>query len=393
MTDADRIIESLRSHRLVDGLTHNLYSYPARFSPELTKEIIANFSEPGDWIFDPYMGGGTSVVQALAMGRNALGVDINALAHFVATNKISRLSSNELLEVENWIKGIRIIGAIDYPSLENPELGRLFPRRFLKLIDSALYGASSLKTKKARKLAKFILLKAYHGLLSDSERFPNASEAKNKISIEFERTKLGLERFEAAFAEIAKTINFQPIAKLLNRNVIGLEGDRRISKLVGLPKLVFTSPPYPGVHVLYNKWQIASRKETDLPYYISNTKNSFSPSFYTLGGRSKSGIDTYFDLITDCFVSVAKVVDKAALVVQLVGFSNAEAQLPRYLKSMELAGYGEVFPLTTHGKRLWRNVPNRKWYSAGRNWDSSREVLLFHQLADDQISAESLLLR
>jgi hypothetical protein len=45
--------------------------------------------------------------------------------------------------------------------------------------------------------------------------------------------------------------------------------DRRSTRLLGdRPRLVFTSPPYPGVHVLYHRWQCFGRKETPAPYWI-----------------------------------------------------------------------------------------------------------------------------
>lgn len=381
MSKSDRIVESLRSHKLVDGLTHNLYSYPARFSPELTREIITKFSKPGDWIFDPYMGGGTSVVQALSMGRNALGIDINSLAYFVARNKIVHLSASELVGVQNWIDTIEVSKDIEYPSLEINELRRLFPKRFLKLLDSLLHSASVLQGEKARRLARFVILKTYHSLLAEPERLPLFSDVKKRIRFEFEKIKLGLSKFEKVGKELYEETNFRPRSRLLNRSIVGLELDKRISDLKNLPSLVFTSPPYPGVHVLYNKWQIASRRETNLPYYISNSRDSFPPAHYTLGGRrSKSGLVVYFDLITSSFASVAKIANKKATIVQLVGFSNVKTQLEQYLDAMARAGYQEFFPLSSSEKRIWRDVPNRKWYSNGRNWDSSKEVLLFHRL-------------
>src|SRR5574342_186133 len=95
--EATNIVESLCSHKLVDGLTHSLYSYPARFSPELARQIIKNFSSSGDWVFDPFMGGGTSVVESLAAGRHALGSDINSLAWFITLTKTTPISSTDIL--------------------------------------------------------------------------------------------------------------------------------------------------------------------------------------------------------------------------------------------------------------------------------------------------------
>ena len=55
----------------VSGLTHNFYRYPARFSPLFAREVIRAFSRPGDLVFDPFMGGGTTLV---GRGRSAVTV-------------------------------------------------------------------------------------------------------------------------------------------------------------------------------------------------------------------------------------------------------------------------------------------------------------------------------
>jgi len=381
--ESSRIIDSLRSHKLVDGLTHNFYSYPARFSPELVKEIIKNFSNSGDWIFDPFMGGGTSIVEALAMGRHAIGVDINSLAWFIAVSKTTPISSNDIAQLREWISNLSAAQAEDYPSLEIDELKRHFPKGFLHSLDAFLESIDCLKSQNAKRLARLVMLKVYQSSLSDRNGYPSTKVLKQKLGVELERIILGLDKFlnacqDSGFAkqEILSS------RRLLNRSSIGIENDNKIGELMKHPRLVFTSPPYPGVHVLYNKWQIASRKETFLPYYISGMNDSQSEAYYTFGGRSKTGVAKYFDLITQSFLSISKVIHPKAVIAQLVGFSDSGAQLPSYLKSMQEAGYKEIFPVSDEGKRLWRDVPNRKWYTNIRDkWDSSREVLLFHVLS------------
>lgn len=378
--EVSRIIESLRSHRLIDGLSHNFYSYPARFSPELAKEIIKNFSSSGDWIFDPFMGGGTSVVEALSLGRYAVGVDINSLAWFVAVCKTTPISSKDIAQLREWVSNLSSANTKFLPSREIHELKQHFPKRFLRSVDAFLESIESLKSPNAKRLARLVMLKVYQSSLTKKDGYPSTKQLKQKMRIDAENIIMGLDKFLTACQQSG--ILKQEILlsrKLLNRSAIGIETDSKIKGLIKLPRLVFTSPPYPGVHVLYNKWQIASRKETFLPYYISGLNDSQPESYYTLGGRSKTGMVKYFDLISRSFISISKVIHPKAMVAQLVGFSNTGVQLPQYLRAMEEAGYKEIFPLSQEGKRLWRDVPNRKWYTNGRdNWDASKEVLLFH---------------
>src|ERR1700730_1217566 len=82
-----RLIEAARDCEPVRGLTHGFYKYPARFSPVFARTAIETFTEPGDVVLDPHVGGGTTLVEARASGREAVGVDISSLAEFVANVK------------------------------------------------------------------------------------------------------------------------------------------------------------------------------------------------------------------------------------------------------------------------------------------------------------------
>ena len=61
-----RLIEAARDASPIAGLTHNFYRYPARFSPKLVRAAIEAFTAPGDLVLDPFVGGGTTLVEAIA---------------------------------------------------------------------------------------------------------------------------------------------------------------------------------------------------------------------------------------------------------------------------------------------------------------------------------------
>jgi len=56
--------------------THNP-DYRGNFAPQIARNIIEMYSEKGDYILDPMVGGGTTLIEAKLLGRNALGIDIN----------------------------------------------------------------------------------------------------------------------------------------------------------------------------------------------------------------------------------------------------------------------------------------------------------------------------
>jgi hypothetical protein len=172
----------------------------------------------------------------------------------------------------------------------------------------------------------------------------------------------------------------QPVT-ILNRSAAGLEFDPRLRGLRA-PRLVLTSPPYPGVHVLYHRWQVDGRKEAPLPFLIANKLDGEFSSYYTMGDRKYPQLKTYFDNIRATMSSVVALANAETILVQMVAFSDFAWQLPRYLETMEEAGMREVFlPSLWKARegRLWRSVPSRRWYSDQRGQTpGSQEVVLFH---------------
>lgn len=102
---------------------------------------------------------------------------------------------------------------------------------------------------------------------------------------------------------------------------------------------MLTSPPYPGVHVLYHRWQYRGRKETDAPYRTANVVDGSGTSYYCGGSRTPAGQRNYFDMIVGAFQSVRRIMHAEGRVVQIVGFSDVESQFPIYLAAMETAGF------------------------------------------------------
>lgn len=68
-------------------LTHYLFKYPAKFHPPVVTSLLERFSRLGDYVFDPFCGSGTTLVECAVAGRNALGGDVDPLAVFVARCK------------------------------------------------------------------------------------------------------------------------------------------------------------------------------------------------------------------------------------------------------------------------------------------------------------------
>ncbi|MEU4665642.1 DNA methyltransferase [Micromonospora chalcea] len=68
-------------------LTHYLFRYPAKFHPPVVAALMERYSQPGDLVFDPFAGSGTSLVEATVRGRRGVGMDIDPVAVEVSRAK------------------------------------------------------------------------------------------------------------------------------------------------------------------------------------------------------------------------------------------------------------------------------------------------------------------
>lgn len=62
--------------------------YRGNWSPYVPRNLIERYTRQGDWILDQFVGGGTTLVEAKLLNRNALGIDINPRAIFISKENI-----------------------------------------------------------------------------------------------------------------------------------------------------------------------------------------------------------------------------------------------------------------------------------------------------------------
>lgn len=381
------LIASARDHGRVSGFTHQFYKYPARFSPSFVRAAIEAFSKPGDLVLDNHVGGGTTLVEALALGRNAIGIDISTLAKFVATAKTLVFTDREIFQLTNWAQQVATAVHIRkasktlathaelgyYKHLDHPDRWRL-----RKAIEQSVASALQLQSDRLRTFGRCVVLRTAQWALDGRKKVPSLDEFRIKLAENAKDMVHGAD-------QLSRSVHLhpsKPTVRVFNRTAVGLEKDRRI-KRAAVPKLILTSPPYPGVHVLYHRWQVDGRKEAPLPFMIANTLDGAGASYYTMGDRKSPSLKTYFDSIRGTMSSAAALANADTTIVQMVAFSEPQWQMTRYLEAMREAGLIEVFlpSLSREGDgRLWRRVPGRRWYSEQRgHTPGSHEVVLLHR--------------
>ena len=77
-------------------ITHGIYTYPAKFIPQLAEKIIKKYSKEDDIIIDPFMGSGTTVIEAIINNRIGIGTDVNEIAVLLSKVKTTPIDYNLL---------------------------------------------------------------------------------------------------------------------------------------------------------------------------------------------------------------------------------------------------------------------------------------------------------
>jgi tRNA G10 N-methylase Trm11 len=144
-TDYFQIIQKNRTRSVNQYLTHWIYPYKGKFHPQMIRALLNIIGlEQGDTVLDPFIGSGTTALEAQLLGINCVGIDISPLC--VLQSKVKTESIDVLPQIIEWkeeiTKRIR-------PSLFNLEG---------KTIDSTIDSISDERVKNFYRMAKLVAI-------------------------------------------------------------------------------------------------------------------------------------------------------------------------------------------------------------------------------------------
>jgi len=361
--------------------THSLYRYPASMSPRITRSLLQAFTKPGDTVLDPFCGGGTTAIEALAHGRQAICSDLNNLACLITRSKAWPLNIAEINYLRKWVDKIAL------PSLISSEIkpvplvtsdGKKYAPHSHALLLKLKDVAEQIPGQKLKSVAQLMILRTGQVCFDCREKMLNPSVL---LSV-FRRNAYDVIEKIEAYSNRCAAVKLSSVNR--RRLRVFCTDAEKIPGILGgqieSVSCVVTSPPYPGVHVLYHRWQFRGRKEISLPYVIAGLRNGAPESYYTLGPRQEREHNTYFSRLRRIFTNLNEALRPGTVVAQVVAFSHPLSQLRRYLDEMRMAGLvemrisGEEWPL------IHRTVPNRRWYiRTGATISHKREYILLHR--------------
>ncbi len=262
---AKQLLTALSVRDRVSGLTHCFYRYPARFPPTFARSAIQAFSDPGDVILDPFVGGGTTAVEAIAAGRRFVGTDLNELAVFVTKAKTTLLPPALAPQFVRWAQELEDrtreawLGTRIALSEE-----RHIPWTIRRTLSLALQSLNDLPNARLRTLAKASILRVGQWALDGRRRMALRGELLQKhrtLAAQMVQGSLALgDAATAAFGGRRAWAESQRRVTRVAAETIA--SSSAFAPTWQPPRLIVTSPPYHGVHILYHRWQVDGRRET-----------------------------------------------------------------------------------------------------------------------------------
>ncbi|MCI8631399.1 MAG: DNA methylase [Firmicutes bacterium] len=70
--------------------------YHGNFVPQIPRQLFSRYTKKDDWILDPFMGSGTSLIEAQRMGRNSIGIELQKTVADEARSRILSESSPQV---------------------------------------------------------------------------------------------------------------------------------------------------------------------------------------------------------------------------------------------------------------------------------------------------------
>lgn len=140
-----QIIQKNRTRSVNQYLTHWIYPYKGKFHPQMIRALLNIIGlEKGDTVLDPFIGSGTTAVEAQLLGINCIGIDVSPLC--VLQSKVKTESINVLPEILAYKE--EIINRIK-PSLFNHDD---------KTLDDAINTIENEKAKNFYDMAKLVAI-------------------------------------------------------------------------------------------------------------------------------------------------------------------------------------------------------------------------------------------
>ena len=336
---------------------HRLHPYLGKFVPQLVEELLRRYVEPGGRVLDPFAGSGTTLVQSLESGYDAVGVDVapfNCLLMRVKTDDHDVETLRRDLEAAR--AGMEAIAWDGEPASKASAYVQEWyaPRAAAEL----LAFRASLERSASADVLRVVLARAARSARRTTHfdlDFPRVPQTEPYLCRKHRRVCRPVEearRFLVRYTTdtLARIETFAAV-RGAGATATVLHGDARTLELHGPFDGVVTSPPYPGL-IDYHEQHRYAYELLGLPQH--GDRELGRPA----NGLSRVAIETYVQGVADVLANARRSLRPGAAVCVVV---NDRREL--YPEILRRAGLRLE-------DRLERHVNRRTGLRAGEYYES-----------------------
>lgn len=377
--------------------SHGWHPFPAKFPPQLPQFFIKHLSDVEDVVLDPMLGSGTTLVEAMRLGRRVVGCDIDPLARMIAAAKLTPIEAVKTLQT-----GYRIIDSAKRDYWQNRDvLERELSMRF----DGKTEEFVNYWFLPQQQLELIALLQHIEAVPAHSENSAtslNQKRIRDFLRVVFSSTIIAKSGGVSMARDLAHTrphrdANKKPnsafveFAKRLERNLTAYDRSRLKSQTTDTPfqiraasaektgletasvDLIVTSPPYANNAIDYMRahkfslvwfgWKIADLTKIRAQYLghdaASGEKYDCLPDqcektlarLAELDSKKAVALRRYFGEMYAVIVEMQRVLKKGKAAVIVVGTSHLRSMDVETQKGLAAIGESVGFDLAGIGVR------------------------------------------
>lgn len=375
-----RILEQINwdfAEAATNTTTNTIHPYPAKFIPQIPHHFIKELSKPGETIYEPFLGSGTTAVEANVLGRNALGNDVNELAVLISKVKTTPISKTKLSSLDGLLNRIynRIFllvagqeNGVSKPEILNLEMWFedfvinelvIIKEEIDKLPDKDLIDFSHVA------LSGIIINVSRQDSDTRYVRVPKNIKPKDTY-YRFARQLIKLRKTMMDSCDLIK--NGESNFKVADTRVEGIFKENSAD-------LAVTSPPYPNAYDyhLYHKYRL---------YWLGmNPKQLRKSEIGAHADYSKKNGPNEFDFMRDmekCFLNTSKILKPGSYFVLVIGDSILKGRHIQNNEILKQAAKNTPFSLVTEFTRNLRL--NKKSFNPKIGNIKSEKIVIFENL-------------
>lgn len=325
---------------------HNLHPYLGKFIPQLVEVFLRRYFKPGQCIYDPFVGSGTTLVEANSFGAAGVGCDISAFNCLLTRVKTTAYSLGTLeLGLKGVLEQSRHTSEVVTTADASDWLRSWYSKRALSELLAYHCVASESLDDPGWDVARVILSRAARSARRTTHfdlDFPRQPVTEPYWCHKHKRTCRPVHeamKFLRRYTD--DTVHrIRELAGLRSDNPVEvIHGDARTVDLPLEPSGIITSPPYPGLIDYHEQHRYA--------YELLGLEDRRKEEIGAAScGQSQAAVRAYVENMVAAFANAHRQLPPGAPVIIVVNDSR-----DLYPEILERSGFSPEERLTRHVNR------------------------------------------